>query len=445
MPKLNGVAPKEKFERDTDGAIWFNTARVKPFQDNPRKIFRRIPELAESIRISGQRQPGEVKLLENDPDYDAELIDGERRLRACRQLGIKFRAYPKHDIGDKEDQFEKSFISNFGREDHDCIEIARSIGRILSNKGRSLKEIAAMAGKSITWAVQHHNLLKLHPEIQQSLIPAVNEEQDSERVMNFSLAQLLVEKPHDFQLKAAHGITKGKMGLLKARRYILQLARQTGTPIKERRYKPLARFNSLVTLSENLRDSLGVFLDMKDSELNEMLRGADPLSKDRLVEKLEGFAGDLGDLIEVLKKKSKTPIQTVKEPEKKVIPLERRSLHEGLAKAASSPRVKTNPVPAVVVRPPITTPLNGARIDASNTQPTKPPTVSYSSFPSKKSVRMPIESHITLQCVCGQCGGIFPVTSSEQDRLRDARDKTKMKIRCTSCGGNEEMLTKAGV
>jgi len=66
---------------------------VKPFTDQPRKRFRGIPQLAESIRLAGQVTPIVVTRLEPALNgYRYELTDGERRLQACLAAGLKVKA-----------------------------------------------------------------------------------------------------------------------------------------------------------------------------------------------------------------------------------------------------------------------------------------------------------------------------------------------------------------
>src|SRR3989344_916572 len=72
--------------------------RVRPFPDQIRKRFRGIPELAQSIKAVGQTTPIKVRLLEDGGDFDAELVDGERRLRACLSISRHVKAIVDDDI-----------------------------------------------------------------------------------------------------------------------------------------------------------------------------------------------------------------------------------------------------------------------------------------------------------------------------------------------------------
>ncbi|TAL49434.1 hypothetical protein EPN83_00810 [Patescibacteria group bacterium] len=72
--------------KDIGLEILVDPERVHPFQDQPRKHFskRGLEELADSIETSGQLQPATVRILCGDgDDTEFELIDGERRWRAC--------------------------------------------------------------------------------------------------------------------------------------------------------------------------------------------------------------------------------------------------------------------------------------------------------------------------------------------------------------------------
>jgi ParB family chromosome partitioning protein len=156
----------------------FDPTRVRPLPDQPRKRFYGIKELAASIAEVGQSTPGIVTLLEGDKDFDAQLIDGERRLRACKLLGKPFRAEVQKDTPDA---FAASFAANFGKQEHDCIEIAFALGR-LRDEGRTVQQLAALAGKSTCWVSQHLAILKLHPDVQGMMLA---KEDDGEPLADF--------------------------------------------------------------------------------------------------------------------------------------------------------------------------------------------------------------------------------------------------------------------
>ncbi len=55
------------------------------------------------------------------------------------------------------------------------------------------------------------------------------------------------------------------------------------------------------------------------------------------------------------------------------------------------------------------------------------------------------ESKVTVGCICGTCGKPFQVEPQMCDDLRIAKKRTSIKPRCDKCGGNSDMLRKAGL
>ncbi len=60
-----------------------------------------VADLINSIQASGQNTPAIVRPVNNDPDYDYEVIDGSRRRYACAQLGRTLQVLVA-DLTDKE-------------------------------------------------------------------------------------------------------------------------------------------------------------------------------------------------------------------------------------------------------------------------------------------------------------------------------------------------------
>lgn len=166
---------------DTQNVRPFDPKRVRPLPDQPRKRFTGIMKLGKSIQLIGQTTPGIVTLVTDDPNYDAQLIDGERRLRACVAINHPFEAVVKENAGSYFKQFLKSVAANFQRQDHNVIEIAHALKKAHDGEngevGLTIKELAALCGKSTTWVTQHLSLLKLSDEVQQLLI---GEEEDDD-------------------------------------------------------------------------------------------------------------------------------------------------------------------------------------------------------------------------------------------------------------------------
>lgn len=277
----------------------FDPFRVRPLPDQPRKRFRGINELAASIAEVGQQIPGIVTPIEDDPKFDAQLVDGERRLRACQKLKRSFRAEVRAGYASADEAFVASFASNFGKQQHDCIEIAQGLGRMRA-AGKSVEQLAAISGKSECWVYQHLTLNDLHADVQAMLIPT---EEDESPPLALSVAFLLVPLPHNRQVKLARQIAKG-MSMVAARRLALQERRK---PLPGGRIIPpprgTARGLSVVASAvADFRDRIGVYIDMPGHELHAAITSADRRLRAKLVDDLESAEEVLCGLRQAIEK-----------------------------------------------------------------------------------------------------------------------------------------------
>ncbi len=144
--------------------IDINSIELNPYQ--PRTNFNQkdIDELASSIKELGLIQPITVKVM----DGNYELISGERRLRAFKQLGI--RTIPAY-IRETDDQttLEMALVENIQRKDLDPIEIAISYDRLINELNISQKEMSKRVGKDRSTIANYIRLLKLDPIIQSGI------------------------------------------------------------------------------------------------------------------------------------------------------------------------------------------------------------------------------------------------------------------------------------
>jgi ParB/RepB/Spo0J family partition protein len=204
-----------------------DSARVKPFALNPRKRFAGIQKLADSIRLVGQITPVVVR-RSADPDFDAELVDGERRLRACLKAGLKVRAIFEAEDATAEAIFERSVAANFCRQPHDTVEVMRAVCAMRA-LGRSAEEIQAITGRSDCWVYQHLALRKLAPQVLKKLLPVVHgtktERRQAGKRLSFNNAQLLARLPREVQLELVKLIEERELRNSAARVLILNRLR----------------------------------------------------------------------------------------------------------------------------------------------------------------------------------------------------------------------------
>ena len=117
--------------------------QINPFQ--PRIDFEneKIYELAESIRELGVIQPITVRKL----GYNKyQLISGERRLRASKELNLK--TIPTYiRIANDEQMLEMALVENIQRENLNPIEIAISFQRLIKECNLTQEECGNRLGK----------------------------------------------------------------------------------------------------------------------------------------------------------------------------------------------------------------------------------------------------------------------------------------------------------
>ncbi len=134
---------------------------VNPYQ--PRRFFdeERLNELAKSIEKQGVLQPVIVRKF----GTGFELVAGERRLRACKIVGLNTIPAIVRTLNDQ-DMIEIAFIENLQREQLNEVETAEAYGRLIGEKGDDLQMIADRVGKDVDsikaklWMLQLPQVIK---------------------------------------------------------------------------------------------------------------------------------------------------------------------------------------------------------------------------------------------------------------------------------------------
>ncbi|MBC7185875.1 MAG: ParB/RepB/Spo0J family partition protein [Calditrichaeota bacterium] len=136
-----------------------------PFQ--PREHFdaQALEELKASIAERGLVQPITVRRF----DGRYQLIAGERRLRAVRELGLPTIPAYVLDVRTDEEMLELSIIENIHREDLNPLEVARGYQRLIDECHLTQEEVAQKVGKDRSTVANFLRLLKLPRRIQESL------------------------------------------------------------------------------------------------------------------------------------------------------------------------------------------------------------------------------------------------------------------------------------
>ena len=139
--------------------------KVNPYQPRTRFSETALKELENSIKSLGLIQP--ITVRETDQGH-YELVSGERRYRASRNIGLQ--AIPAY-IRSANDQelLEMALVENIQRQDLDPIEIALTYQRLLEDVSLSISTLGDRLGKDRTTVTNYLRLLKLDPLIQSGM------------------------------------------------------------------------------------------------------------------------------------------------------------------------------------------------------------------------------------------------------------------------------------
>ncbi|MBL4823934.1 MAG: ParB/RepB/Spo0J family partition protein [SAR324 cluster bacterium] len=142
---------------------------IVPNPQQPRKHFsqKSLQELAQSIRAQGVLQPLVVRKhpsLENR----YELVAGERRWRALKQLNVSQVPVILRKVGDDE-MLEVALLENIQRENLSVIEEAQSYQVLLQSHGYTQEELARRIGKDRSTIANQMRLLQLPSPLKNDL------------------------------------------------------------------------------------------------------------------------------------------------------------------------------------------------------------------------------------------------------------------------------------
>lgn len=153
--------------RTKEGNLLWDVSLIKPNPKQPRGYFDRekLDELKGSIEAIGITTPLRILLL--DIQGHAKLVDGERRYRIAKELGLSqvpvvISALSPQDI---HGLLRESVVANFCRADMTELEMAKSLKQMMKDYGYSHEQCAKIVGKSTAWVYNMLKYLKLHPHV----------------------------------------------------------------------------------------------------------------------------------------------------------------------------------------------------------------------------------------------------------------------------------------
>lgn len=198
---------------------------VSPNPNQPRQQFdkKSLEELAKSITEKGIIQP--ITVRTRDGGY--EIVVGERRWRAAKAAGLT--EIPVHvlEVEDGAEMMEYALIENIQRENLNVMEEADAFAVLNRQHGLSHTQIAKAVGKSRVAVSNTLRLLKLPPEIRDSL--------RKEQITAGHARALLALKDPKLMLKLWKRIVERQESVRSIEELVAQLV--SGVPSKRRKKK----------------------------------------------------------------------------------------------------------------------------------------------------------------------------------------------------------------
>lgn len=212
--------------KDDDGKLVDILARISvefispnPYQ--PRMSFepQALEELKKSIISNGLIQPITVRRIQGNR---YQLISGERRLRAYKEIGYK--EIPAYIIKVDSDEIllALALIENIQRERLNPIEIGKAYKRLMDECHLTQEEIAEKVSKDRTTIANSIRLLKLPEKIQDAL---VNES------ISAGHARALINIPDEnIQLQMLDKILSNNLSVRKIEQLVKKIGRLEKSP-----------------------------------------------------------------------------------------------------------------------------------------------------------------------------------------------------------------------
>ena len=154
-----------KQESSRQNLIPINEINLSKFQTRKKFNEEKLKELSKSIEKNGLIQP----IIVRKGKTKFELVAGERRLRACKLVGIDKIPAIVSDFDDRK-AFESGLIENLQREDLTSIEEAEGYNRLMNEFNYTQEELATIVSKSRSHVANLLRLISLPKEIKKFIL-----------------------------------------------------------------------------------------------------------------------------------------------------------------------------------------------------------------------------------------------------------------------------------
>lgn len=197
----------------TKTLLSIESIRTNPYQ--PRRVFdeEKLNELAQSIQTHGLFTP----ILVRQTDTGYELVAGERRLRASKQVGLEEISAIIVDFDD-EAMMEIAILENVQREDLNVIEEAMGYKLLIDRLNLTQDSVAKRMSKSRSHVTNLLRLLRL-PDSVQNLV-------SQGKLTMGHVRPLITIDDNKLIEEISQEIIEGNMSVREAERYIKKMTQE---------------------------------------------------------------------------------------------------------------------------------------------------------------------------------------------------------------------------
>ena len=250
---LSAMLSSEKLDTNKSNIndIELSEISVNPFQ--PRSNFSNSSLIVYSISIKniGIIQPITVRKIEKNK---YQLISGERRLRACKEIGLKnIPAFVRK--ANDQNMLEYALVENIQREDLNAIEIALSYERLLTECALTQEELSDKIAKSRSNIANYLRLLKLDPILQTGM-------RDGFISMGHGRALINVKSSED-QLAIYEKILREKLSVRQTEELVKSLKVEATVPNEIKKHIPKYIKDGLLEINSYLGHNINITVNSK--------------------------------------------------------------------------------------------------------------------------------------------------------------------------------------